>query len=57
MLGRKVTVEISWHLDAIPGWNHQPEDVVEMLRRELGRIEHYEPSLRLVQSSDTGEMA
>ena len=50
--GKRVTVEVSWDLDYVPGWNHTPDDVIEMLRLELQRISHYHPEVRLVEGSD-----
>ena len=47
MKGKRVTVEVSWNLDLVPGWNFTPDDVIDMLERELQRIDHYDPEVRL----------
>ena len=46
MKGKRVTVEVSWDLDQVPGWNYTPNDVIDMLERELQRIDHYDPATR-----------
>ena len=47
MKGERVTVEVSWNLDLVPGWNFTPDDVIDMLERELQRIDHYDPEVHL----------
>ncbi len=44
MLGKRVTATVSWNLDQVPGWNYEPDDVVNLIQRKLDEaIPHYEP--------------
>jgi len=40
MLVKRATIEIKINLDPVPGWNHEPEDMVKHLQEsyQLGII-------------------
>ena len=51
MQGNRVTatIEVSWNLDLVPGWNHTPEDMLDHIRAHLvNTVDHYNPEVRLV---------
>jgi len=48
----KATIEVSWNLDVMPGWNHSVVDVPTWLTSTLERqLDHYdmEVNVRKVQ--------
>jgi hypothetical protein len=51
MLGNRVaiTIEVSWNLDLIPGWNHHPKDMVDhIVNHSLEGVSHYNPEVKLI---------
>ena len=49
----RATATVTWDLDPIPGWNHEPGDVISFLSRDLNeRMGHYNPEVKLVKEDD-----
>jgi hypothetical protein len=47
MLVKRATIEIKINLDPVPGWNHEPEDMVKHLQESLPAW--YHPEVKLVK--------
>lgn len=44
VLGRKAQVTVTWNLDEVPGWNHDPLDFQLWLQKMLSdSMPHYNP--------------
>ena len=41
----RVSVKVTWDLDSVPGWNHEPEDVAKALENYIRSAigDHYNP--------------
>jgi len=50
---RRSVIEVSIRLDPAPGWNHQPEDMVESIKNKLEGW--YKPEVRLIRVDEDCE--
>lgn len=50
MIYKKSVIEVKIRIDPVPGWGHQPEDHVELLKKTLdSMISHYKPEVKLIR--------
>ena len=47
---KRSIIEVSIRLDPMPGWNHQPEDMVRGIQDKLE--EWYKPKVKLIRVED-----
>jgi hypothetical protein len=43
----KINLTFSADLDGVPGWGHQPQDWVDLIRHELMRNAHYRTEVEI----------
>jgi hypothetical protein len=52
----RIKIEVEVNTDPVPGWGYDPQDYVELIRRQLDNtIPHYNPTVRLVEAEQPGE--